>query len=212
MMSSSSTLEELYNNLSLAPPLNMPEGLGHFAVFDRVGMQKNQAGAMPYNRRLYYIICLIKGHNQAVYADRSFELKGDSLLFATPHIPYHWQSKGGPQGGHLCVFTETYWTTHKRGLLLSQLPLFQVGQVPIFSLTPDQTAVVAGIFAKMHTEAASDYTYKNELLAGYLMELIHFGQKLTPAPLAPATMDAAERATSLFFEWLERQFQAPSPM
>lgn len=210
-MSTSTTLEELYRDLSLAPPLKMPEGLGHFAVFDRVALEKKNLGTMPYNKRRYYKISWIKGHNQAVYADRTFELNGDSLLFANPHIPYHWVSKGGAQAGHFCVFTEDYWTTHKRGLLLEQLPLFQVGQCPIFSLTAEQTAVVAGIFEKMHAEVDSDYAYKHDLLSGYLVELIHFGQKLTPAPLAAATMEAPERITSLFFELLERQFQAVSP-
>ncbi len=42
--------------------------------------------------------------------------------------------------------------------------------------------------------------------APYLMELIHYGQKLQPAATLPTTHTAADRVTSLFIELLERQF------
>ena len=53
---------------------------------------------------------------------------------------------------------------------------------------------------------ASDYIYKYDLLRNYLMELIHYGQKLNPISAIENTKTAAARTTSLFIELLERQF------
>jgi AraC family transcriptional regulator, transcriptional activator of pobA len=48
--------------------------------------------------------------------------------------------------------------------------------------------------------------YKYDLLRNYLMELIHYGQKLKPILPIENTKTAAARTTSLFIELLERQF------
>ncbi|MGH1339662.1 MAG: helix-turn-helix domain-containing protein [Aureispira sp.] len=207
------TLQAFYREIDLAPPLLMPQHLGHFAVFDRIQLIKRLKGrsVMPYNKRIYYKVSWIQGHNEVTYADRVIPLTGDSLLFATPQVPYKWEAKEGPQGGHFCIFTDEFFRTHKGGMLLEQLPIFQPGQVPIFSLTSTQAQEVAHIFKKMHQEAASDYAYKNDLLCSYLVELIHYGQKLTPVPALPTTVDAADHTIALFLELLERQFSALSP-
>jgi hypothetical protein len=58
----------------------------------------------------------------------------------------------------------------------------------------------------MHEEITSDYVYKYDLLRNYVMELIHFGQKLKPILPIENNKTASSRTTSLFIELLERQF------
>ena len=62
------------------------------------------------------------------------------------------------------------------------------------------------IFTKMHEEITSDYTFKYDLLRNYVLELIHYGQKLKPVEPSQTHINASTRIFSLFIELLERQF------
>ena len=63
----------------------------------------------------------------------------------------------------------------------------------------------------MNRELASDYAFKYDLLRNYVLELIHYGQKLQPATALYTTHNASSRVASLFVELLERQFPIESP-
>jgi AraC-like DNA-binding protein len=63
----------------------------------------------------------------------------------------------------------------------------------------------------MYRELSSEYAYKYDLLRNYVLELIHFGQKLQPASTLYTTHNASARVSSLFIELLERQFPIESP-
>jgi len=67
------------------------------------------------------------------------------------------------------------------------------------------------IFKKMYREINSDYAYKYDLLRNYVLELIHYGQKLQPATALHPAHTASARISSLFIELLERQFPIESP-
>lgn len=62
----------------------------------------------------------------------------------------------------------------------------------------------------MHEEIAGDYTFKYDLLRNYVLELIHFGQKLQPFAAVYSGHNASARTSSLFIELLERQFPIES--
>ncbi|HVX48557.1 MAG TPA: helix-turn-helix transcriptional regulator, partial [Chitinophagaceae bacterium] len=53
--------------------------------------------------------------------------------------------------------------------------------------------------------------YKYDLLRNYVMELIHYGQKLQPVSAMHPAHTASARVSSLFIELLERQFPIESP-
>lgn len=57
----------------------------------------------------------------------------------------------------------------------------------------------------------SDYTYKYDLLRTYVLELIHYGQKLQPDVSVYTPHSAGTRVAGLFVELLERQFPITSP-
>lgn len=194
----------------------MPEGLsreiGHFNVFETEKLFDKVTGnrIMPYNRRAFYKVSLIKGRNRAEYADKVIEIKENALLFATPRIPYHYVPHDGNQQGMFCIFTADFLSSNKSGVTLDELPIFRPGEVPIFELSPEQLTELEYIFRKMFRELATDYIYKYDLLRNLVMELIHYGQKLQPMSALRTTQNAADRISSLFMELLERQFPIES--
>ncbi len=182
--------------------------IGHFNVFDIAEMYANCKGKirMPYNRRTYYKISLIKGKNRAEYADKVVEISDYAILFATPKIPYTYFPENTDQGGHFCVFTKDFLAKSKTGFIADELPIFKPESDFIFEINAEQYKEFENIFKKMHNEIKSDYTFKYDLLRNYAVELIHQGQKLTPIKPTNNGINAASRIAGLFIELLERQF------
>ncbi|TAE30422.1 MAG: AraC family transcriptional regulator [Cytophagales bacterium] len=209
------TIEEFYRDTALQMPEGLNKEIGHFNLFEissvRARLKRNPSAGMPYNRRAYYKISLIRGRNRAEYADKVIDIEQNALLFATPKVPYHYVPQDENQSGYFCVFTADFMVHTKTGVVLDDLPLFRPGCVPIFQLTDDQADKLALLYEKMHLELSSDYAFKYDLLRTYVLELLHYGQKLQPAPAQQFTHSAATRISSLFVELLERQFPIESP-
>lgn len=207
------SLEQFYKRIATNIPDEITREIGHFNVFSHkeVFAQLKLRPVMPYNKRAYYKISLIQGKNRAEYADKVIDIKKSALLFATPKVPYHWIPEDENQTGYFCIFTDEFLIRSKSGVVLEDLPIFQPGGYPIFEITNEQVKELTGIFLKMNKELSSDYVYKYDLLRNYLLELIHYGQKLQPASVLHQTHNAASRVTSLFIELLERQFPIESP-
>ena len=186
--------------------------VGHFNVFDTGEMYNTckTKPVMPYNRRAYYKISLINGKNKVEYADRTVEIENYAILFATPKIPYRYIPQDTSQKGHFCVFTKDFMTKSKTGLNLDELPIYQPDTDFVFELNEQQYNDVNTIFNKMHNEIKSDYQFKYDLLRNYLIEILHYGQKLKPMASLTDNMNASSRIASLFLELLERQFPIES--
>ena len=215
------TLDEFYQQATLLTgkslhellPAGINKDVGHFNVFDMAQTLQTyrERKVMPYNKRAYYKISLVSGHNIAEYADRVIEIEKNALVFATPKIPYHWVPQDYNQAGYFCVFTDDFMLQSKTGVALDELPIFKAGGYPVFQLNDDEAADIAYIFGKMNKELSSDYAHKYDLLRNYVLELVHYGQKLQPATALYPAHNAAARVTSLFVELLERQFPIESP-
>lgn len=207
------TLENFYKETSTLIPPDINKEIGHFNVFkiDEVHANLKKRNLMPYNRRAYYKISCISGRNRAEYADKVIDIEKNALLFATPKIPYHWLPQDDNQFGYFCIFTHDFLTQKKGGVMLDELPIFQPGGYPVFQLTDDAADDITYIFKKMYKEISSDYAHKYDLLRNYVLELIHYGQKLQPATLLYPAHTASARVSSLFIELLERQFPIESP-
>ncbi|TDO28260.1 helix-turn-helix domain-containing protein [Sediminibacterium goheungense] len=182
--------------------------IGLFNVFDISQLQPTCAAKakMPYNRRTYYKISLIKGKNKVEYADRVVEIQEHAILFATPKLPYSYTPYDTHQAGHFCVFTREFLTKSNSGILLDEIPIFKPGSDFVYELSAHQANDFELIFNKMHQEIGSDYPFKYDLLRNYVIELIHNGQKLKPLTASSNHINAASRISSLFIELLERQF------
>jgi AraC family transcriptional regulator, transcriptional activator of pobA len=217
----STTLDEFYREAAvftgkeveaLLPP-GINKEIGHFNVFDiaQTIEEVKRKAVMPYNRRAYYKISLIQGSSTAEYADKVIDIERNALLFATPKVPYHWIPKDAHLSGYFCIFTDAFLLKNKTGLELDALPIFQAGGYPVFQLSDEQAVELTYLFRKMQQEVASTYAYKYDLLRNYVLELIHYGQKLQPATALLASPHAPARVASLFIELLERQFPIESP-
>lgn len=195
----------------LLPP-DINKEIGHFNVFDIAETMEEvrRSSKMPYSRRMYYKISLIRGRNRAEYADKVIDIERNALLFATPKVPYHWLPQDPDQQGSFCIFTDAFLVKDKSGIILDELPIFRPGGYPVFQISDEQADEIALVFKKMKIEIATDYAYKYDLLRNYLVELIHYGQKMQPATSLYRSNSASNRVTALFIELLERQFPIES--
>lgn len=187
--------------------------IGHFNVFDIAELYQCSKGAkpkMPYSRKTYYKISLIKGKNLVEYADKSILIDGYAILFATPKIPYHYQPLQSRQEGHFCIFTPEFLPANKTGLSIDELPIFGKSSDFVFEISKTQYEELRLLYGKMHAEFKSDYVYKYDLLRNYVMELVHYGQKLKPIAASAPGINASSRLSTLFIELLERQFPIES--
>ncbi|HEU5289603.1 MAG TPA: helix-turn-helix domain-containing protein [Cyclobacteriaceae bacterium] len=182
--------------------------IGHFNVFNIADMYcgNKPRDGMLYNRRMYYKISLIKGKNRVEYADKVLEIGDCAVLFATPKIPYRYIPLESNQAGHFCVFTPDFMPKSKTGTALESLPIFSSQSDFVFQITAKQYEEINSVFEKMHEEINSDYSFKYDLLRNYVLELIHYGQKLKPLAPSPHHINASTRIFTLFIELLERQF------
>ncbi len=189
-------------------PQGLHKDIGHFNVFDiaQTIEKVKMTSEMPYNRRKYYKISLIRGKNRAEYADKVIQIKNNALLFATPRVPYHWIPEDPDQSGSFCVFTEDFFFKDKSHSTLEDLPIFRPGSVPLFEIGDELADEIADLYAKIKKEISSDYIFKYDLIRNYVLELIHYGQKLQPATKLSTSNDASLRVVTLFIELLERQF------
>mgnify|MGYP006178229583 CR=1 FL=1 len=187
-------------------PKGLHKEIGHFNVFDiaQTLEKVKLTSEMPYNRRKYYKISLIRGRNRAEYADKIIQIKNNALLFATPKVPYHWIPEDTNQSGSFCVFTEDFFIKDKSYNTLEDLPIFQPGNIPLFEIDDTLANEIEQLFRKIKKEIDSDYIFKYDLIRNYVLELIHYGQKLQPASKLSTSNDYSLRVVSLFIELLER--------
>lgn len=206
------TLEDFYKKSPYPVREGISREIGHFNVFKTAELiaSYKERPVMPYNRRTYYKISLLKGRNRAEYADKVIDVEKQALLFGTPRVPYHYVPQDEDQQGMFCVFTEEFLLPSKSGMVLDELPIFAVGGCPVFELTDEDLVEIQSVFEKMHREINSDYAYKYDLLRNYVMELIHLGQKLQPVTAISPSHNSSARVSSLFIELLERQFPIDS--
>lgn len=188
------------------------KNIGHFNVFNieklfGCGKQKT---VMPYNRRLYYKISLIKGRNLVEYADKTVEIEKQGILFATPKIPYRYVPMEEAQSGYFCLFTKDFLSRSNTGVLIDDFPIFKPGSDFVYQLNDEQFRDLENIYEKMDKELSADYAFKYDLIRTYVLELIHMGQKLKPMSSSSNATNAASRITALFIELLERQFPIES--
>ncbi|RSK31141.1 helix-turn-helix domain-containing protein [Hymenobacter metallilatus] len=207
-----SALEKLYAKFVPVAGSGLPADtrreIGHFDVFNLENRRPGHSyqPPMPFDRQRFYKVSLIHGHSRIEYTDHAIDIQGSTLFLATPHVPYRWVPQTATPTGYFCIFTDEFLLPAKGGMVLDELPVFQPDAYPVRAVTAEQAAAVEAIFRKMAQELASDYAYKYDLLRAYLLELLHFTQKLQPAAERVPTHSAATRIATRFTELLEQQF------
>lgn len=198
------TLEEFYKRKFDWLPENIRNDIGHFNIFHLEPLADGMPASIPYRRRDFYKIMLVKGNSSVHYADRSIEVKRQALSFSNPLIPYKWEHLNKIRDGVYCIFNNEFI---KQFGNITQYDVFQPTGNHIFELTDEQAAAVQTIFDKIEHEFRSDYKYRYDSIRNLIFELIHFGLKLEPAVIDQRqVINASQRISAMFMELLERQF------
>ena len=89
-------------------PDDIQKGKEHFNVFRLDSYVGEYAEPVPYTRRDFYKITFFRGIAQIHYADRSFEVKKQALVFSNPQIPYKWEGLEEVESGYFCIFDQDF--------------------------------------------------------------------------------------------------------
>ena len=203
-MKSVESLEEFYQRKFEWVPEKLDQELGHFNMFPLEPWQDGQPPSIPYRRRDFYKIMLVKGNSRVHYADKVQEVKKQALSFSNPQIPYKWEHLDGIRDGIYCVFNSEFF--HQFGHF-ADYEVFQPTGNHLFELSDEQLDQVQAIFNRMKMEYESDYKYKFDAVRNHVFDLLHFALKLEPSTTLQARpVNASQRISQLFLELLERQF------
>lgn len=198
------SLEEFYKRKFEWIPENLRNEIGHFNLFKMEPMHNGKHRPVPYQKRDYYKIMITEGESKVMYADQVIEVKGHSLTFSNPQIPYKCEGVENLKNGIFCIFNQGFFSQFGN---ISQYSVFQPGGSHIFELNEEQIRTVLGIYERMFEEITSDYIHKYDVLRTLVFELIHFAMKTEPsAQYNKRQMDANQRISMIFMELLERQF------
>ena len=198
------TLEEFYKRIIHPLPKDVDNGLGHFNVFTR-----QECIEIPYSRKNYFKITLLKGKHKIHYADKTLQSDHVALMFSDPLVPYSWESLDGKKEGYFCIFTEAFFYNYGA---LRNYPIYKPEHPKVFLLDEIMAQEVEALFEKMLSEINSTYAYRDDLLRNLTLELIHIALKMEPASIIPDVQsDKKRKIDTLFNELLERQFPITSP-
>ncbi len=197
------TLEEFYRRKFDWLPENIRNDIGHFNIFHLQYSDESKPESIPYRRRDFYKVMLLKGNSQVYYADQVIKIKKQALSFSNPLIPYKWDHLENTEVVY-CIFNQHFFSQFGN---ISQYEVFQPGGNHVFELTDEQVNHVHEIFEKMEKEFRAEYKYKYDVIKNLVFELIHFGLKLEPNTLSEKQqINASQRIGAMFLELLERQF------
>ncbi len=198
------TIEDFYKRKFDWIPDNLKNEIGHFNVFKLMPTIGDAPQPVPYKRRDFYKITLVKGNSKVHYADKVVEVKRQAISFTNPQIPYKWEHLDTIRDGAFCIFNQHLF--HQYGNL-NQYSVFQPNGTHLFELTDEQYEKIEPIYIKMFEEINSEYVHKYDVLRNLVFELLHIAMKMQPNANAELQqMNAAQRIATLFLELLERQF------
>lgn len=202
-MTSIIELQTFYKHINQSAESPQNE-IGHFNIFKVEDLLLHPNTQVSYSRRNFYKVSLVTGHSKIHYADQSIEVFETVLVFTNPMIPFFWEKVSEQHSGFVCIFTEAFFS---RFTNIKEYPVFQGANTGVIPLSTIDAQQINELFLRMFDELHGDYTYKYDLLRNYLMEAIHWAQKMQPAVGTHTNgANASERITGLFAELLERQF------
>lgn len=203
-MDSVESLEEFYKRKFELLPESLGKDIGHFNLFHIAPFRDGKVKSVPYRRRDFYKIMLLKGNSRVHFADKVYQIKNQALAFSNPLIPYKWEQLDKMYDGIYCIFNTQFFHQYSP---FADYEIFQPSGNHIFELADEQADEIQEIFGMMDQEFNSGYKYKFDVIRNRVLDLIHFGLKLEPAnSLHHQSGDAAYRISRLFMELLERQF------
>ncbi|WP_343657838.1 helix-turn-helix domain-containing protein [Chryseobacterium sp.] len=159
---------------------------------------------IPYNRRSFYKINLLKGSYNIHFAEETYEIKKNAIFFANPLNPYNWIPNDGEHSGVYCIFDADFF--HNFGSLGSY-SVFQQDGLKVFELEEEQFFRLDNIFNEMEDTYDSHNEHKYDFIRSKIYELLHFASKLSPQK---SNVDrhnkTSARIVKAFLDLLKEQF------
>jgi AraC-like DNA-binding protein len=186
-------------------PDDLKKEFGLFNVFNFNPGKNGNPPQLPYSKKDYYKITIIKGSGSGIflYADREIEIENYSIIFSNPQIPYGWSQRENFSDGFVCLFDQAFF--HQYGNI-TNYSVFQPGN-NIYQLDEEQFVQLEDIFRRMFEEIECDFIHKYDLLRTLVYELVLYTMKMKPASkLSKQPINASVRISTLFTELLECQF------
>ncbi|MEH6309170.1 AraC family transcriptional regulator [Olivibacter sp. CPCC 100613] len=197
------TIADYYNTHSFVSSIDTKE-VGRFDVFKTEQYNRAVSAPIPFGKKEYFKICIIEGDSIIHYADKSVPIKNRALFFGNSFIPYNWEWVGTNQSGYSCIFDEAFFLGFGS---IKNYPVFQPGNDSIFELTSEEFSTFGSIFVRMIAEKNDTFEFKQHVLRGLVLDIVHTALKMRPSTSRkPTTAVAAVRITELFVELLNRQF------
>lgn len=198
------TIQEFYESRHKWIPPDLRSGLGHFNVFSLTPYIGKGKESIAYGRREWYNITLAHGQGRLNYADKTYDIKKNAIVFNNPQTPFSWEKRDLITGGYYCIFNRLFLNRENSILNYS---LFQPGHIPLFELTDREASIVDAYFRRLIKELKSGYEYKYEIAKIVIAEMVHFTMKLESyKSQAPKYHNNSEQTVMRFMELLEHQF------
>ncbi|TDN93363.1 AraC family transcriptional regulator [Salegentibacter sp. 24] len=203
-MSSKILQNETIRDFYLRHDITPTNELGHFNISFIEDLDNCVIEPIPFIRRSYYKVSLLKGKYKVHYSDKTYSIKKQALVFSNPSIPYNWIPLEGKHSGVYCLFTPEFF--HQFGAI-DDYAVFQANGKHILELEEDQFLKVENCFKKMEETFNSNYLHKFDQLRNLIFEIVHLGTKLAPQTNNYKTNgESSTRITEAFLELLEHQF------
>ena len=97
------TLADFYQDKLASVPPAVSQDDGHFNVFNFDDCL--DTATIPYARRHFFKIALLRGHHLLHFGHQSLEVNGTALLFFNPDVPYTFENRHRPNQGLLLHFS-----------------------------------------------------------------------------------------------------------
>ena len=107
-MENPESLEEFYKRKFNWIPESLAQDIGHFNLFRLEPYLEGKMKAVPYRKRDFYKVMLVKGGGTVHYADRVYEVKKQALSFSNPLVPYKWDHLAPETTGEYCIFNRHF--------------------------------------------------------------------------------------------------------
>jgi len=186
------------------PPEPDERVLDDIHVFRLEDMQVTEDQPDLHSRRSYFKVSLVSGQSMIHYADLTFSLNGNALVFTNPMCPYQWDRMQTKQHGYVCVFQESFLGP---SYFPGDFPAFHAHEFAVINLDDHKLKLFSSLFMKVAEELKGPYVHKKDLVRNVLMQIIHEAQKIQPQTGSkPSGINASKRVSDLFKELLERQF------
>jgi len=211
-MEKAETLQEYYRRTNKIMPKDLEYDNApthHFNILKR----SNCFSSLPYQRRDYYKICLLKDPLRLHTENAVLEMDKPCIIFSNPRQKYGWESSVSPGDGYICLFNEAYISSDIKAILTKFYALFEEQDYPFVFLSNTEYDLFLTYFRQLEMEYNSDFDYKTELLHSLLRLIIFQAIKLRKQLIPEVKVeDYPNKLSQRFMHLLNSQFPVDSPL